>query len=531
MGISLNIKSLRRRLMTVSVGIDDIAIHIPRLYFDIKDFAEFRGADYGKLNRGLGLSAMAIPDVHEDTATMGANAVARIIDRNKIDPSKIGRIYLGTESALDGSKPTATYIMDMLEQRYSKKHGTECFRNCDVVDMTFACIGAVDAMHNTLDWVARGGEDQDRIGIVVFADNAKYDLGSSGEYTQGAGGGAILVRHNPRLLEIPDIWGVSTMPVHDFFKPRREITRKSIVETVLELASDAGEKFKKNLPDRIMRIIDKTDKRDHTLFESETLKVHKDTPVFDGAFSNRCYSESVKQAFINFRSKAIANGRYDPGDDEILTEQWSRIIVHLPYAFQAKRMFPDVFRHDRRHLPIWSEIEAEIGPEPTRTDYPEGEAGESEFEAANDAYRRKISKTGQFKSFVEERIEKTQRASSKVGNQYTGSIFLALMSALESDLNDKQDMNGTRVGLCGYGSGAKAKVFEGVIQPDWKHIVSRFSLFDRIDARQPIDKSVYEALHRGSKGSSVINPSGEFALVSIGADGHLEGERRYSWVN
>ena len=62
--------------MVQPVGIDDIAIHIPRLYFDIKDFAEFRGADYGKLNRGLGLSAMAIPDVHEDTATMGANAVA-----------------------------------------------------------------------------------------------------------------------------------------------------------------------------------------------------------------------------------------------------------------------------------------------------------------------------------------------------------------------------------------------------------------------------------------------------------------------
>ena len=194
-------------------------------------------------------------------------------------------------------------------------------------------------------------------------------------------------------------------------------------------------------------------------------------------------------------------------------------------------MFPDVFRHDRRHLPTWSEIEAEIGPEPMRSDYPEGESGESEFEAANDAYRRKISKTNQFKEFVEQRIEKTQRASSKVGNQYTGSIFLALMSALESDLEDSQDMNGTRVGLCGYGSGAKAKVFEGVIQPDWKHIVSRFSLFARIDERQSIDKSVYEALHRGSKDSSVISPSAEFALVSIGAEGHLEGERRYSWVN
>ena len=57
------------------VGIDDIAIHFPRLYFDMRDFADFRGADFGKLNKGLGLEAMAIPDVHEDTATMGANAL------------------------------------------------------------------------------------------------------------------------------------------------------------------------------------------------------------------------------------------------------------------------------------------------------------------------------------------------------------------------------------------------------------------------------------------------------------------------
>ena len=122
------------------VGIDDIAIHFPRLYFDMRDFADFRGADFGKLNKGLGLEAMAIPDVHEDTATMGANAASRLIDRNDIDPNKIGRIYLGTESALDGAKPTATYIMDMLEQRYSGKFGENCFRNCDVVDLSLIHI-------------------------------------------------------------------------------------------------------------------------------------------------------------------------------------------------------------------------------------------------------------------------------------------------------------------------------------------------------------------------------------------------------
>ena len=35
----------------MDVGIDDFAIHFPRLYFDMKDFAKFRGADFEKLNK------------------------------------------------------------------------------------------------------------------------------------------------------------------------------------------------------------------------------------------------------------------------------------------------------------------------------------------------------------------------------------------------------------------------------------------------------------------------------------------------
>ena len=489
------------------VGIDDIALHFPRLYFAMQDFAEFRGADYGKLSKGLGLEAMAIPDVHEDTATMGANAVSRLIDRNSLDPSSIGRIYLGTESALDGAKPTATYIMDMLEQRYSEKFGGNCFRNCDVVDMTFACIGAVDAMHNTLDWVARGEQERNRIGIVVFADNAKYDLGSSGEYTQGAGGGAILIRHNPRLLAIPDIWGVSTMPVHDFFKPRREVETRTVVENVLELAEESGARFTSNLAEKILKLLPRSKKKNQTIFENEKIMIHKDTPVFDGQFSNRCYSESVKQAFIDFRSKAIDEGRYSPEDDEILTDQWSRIIVHLPYAFQGKRMFPDVFRHDRRHLSMWEGIVQEIGPEPLPSEFHDTPDGIEEFERANDSYRRLISKTPEFKTFVEQRIEKTQRASSLIGNQYTGSIFLALMSAMESDYIENVEMEGSHIGLCGYGSGAKAKVFEGVVQPGWREIASRFHLFERLSTRHAINKTVYEALHMGKSCLLYTSPS------------------------
>ena len=320
------------------------------------------------------------------------------------------------------------------------------------------------------------------------------------------------------------------MPVHDFFKPRREVETRTVVENVLELAEESGASITSNLAEKILKLLPRSKKKNVVIFENEKIMIHKDTPVFDGQFSNRCYSESVKQAFIDFRIKAIDEGRYDPDSDEILTNQWSRIIVHLPYAFQGKRMFPDVFRHDRRELPMWSKIVEEIGPEPFPSDYADTPEGIEEFEKANDYYRRLLSKTDEFRTFVDERIEKTQRASSLIGNQYTGSIFLALMSAMESDYLEGVEIESNRIGLCGYGSGAKAKVFEGIVQPGWREIASRFHLFERLSTRHAINKTVYEALHKGKRKRSVVKPSTEFALVSIGLDGDLEGQRRYQWV-
>ena len=513
------------------VGIDDIAIHFPRLYMDMKDFADLRGADYGKLSKGLGLEAMAIPDVHEDTATMGAMAVMQLIDRNGLDPRTIGRMYLGTESALDGAKPTATYIVDMLTQRYAERFGEDCFRTCDVVDMTFACIGAVDALHTTLDWVARSSESDERLGIVIFSDNAKYALESSGEYTQGAGGGALLIRRNPRLLEIPDCIGVSTTPVHDFFKPRREVSIRSVISNVIQLAQEAGQTVKKGLVDRMIRHLPKSTVRKLGIFAhgEEKVSVHRDDPVFDGQFSNLCYQNAVRQAFFDFSNKAERAGRIEPAKDDPFTQQWSRIIMHLPYAYQAKRMFPDVFRHDRENTAMWEDVVAEIGPMPERP-----ASGDEEtlaaWEKEKDAYRRKISKTTQYTQFHAERIEKGQRASSLIGNQYTGSIFLALMSTFESDLEDNSNLDNTLFGMCGYGSGAKAKVFEGKVNPRWREVVATWRLFERLAGRMAIDHVTYENLHKGTQDNSVIEPKGEFALVDIGEEGVEEGARRYRWI-
>ena len=489
-------------------------------------FAELRGVDYQKLHRGLGLSAMSIPDAHEDTATMGANAVSRLIDRNGIDPRDIGRLYLGTESALDGAKPTATYIIEMLTQRYQDQYGKDCFKRCDVVDLTFACIGAVDALHNTLDWVSRGGESENRMGIVVFADNAKYDLGSSGEYTQGAGGGALLVKHSPRLLAIPDMWGVSTTPVHDFYKPRRVIKRETLLEQFVSLAAEANVHLSTDDIDRMMKQVQGGEARG-VLFEEASLSIHKDTPVFDGPFSNQCYTQRVKEAFIHFREQAIFSGRYSPSEDPTLTEQWGRIVLHLPYAYQGKRMFPDVFRYDRRGTYEWDQLIAELGPEPVAVDFDD----QSSFQQAKDEFRKRLAKTELFKRFVSVRIERGQRASSLIGNQYTGSLFLALMSTLEADLLEGNEIEGFRIGFCGYGSGAKAKVFEGIVQPKWKEVASQFGLFKRLSSRRGLNAREYEGLHRGTQTESISPPQDEFMLIEVSAQGEQLGTRRYQWVS
>ncbi|MEZ4982085.1 MAG: hydroxymethylglutaryl-CoA synthase [Saprospiraceae bacterium] len=490
-----------------TVGIDDMALYIPQLYLPIETLAKERNLEYEKLHFGLGLTSMAIPDVHEDAATMAANAVSEIIDRNQIHPDTIGRIYLGTESALDNAKPTATYLLEMLRRKYKGKYGHECFRNCDVVDLTFACVGGVDALHNTLDWV-RGNET--RQGIVVTSDFAKYELASSGEYTQGAGAIAMLVKHNPRLLTLHDTFGVGTMGVHDFFKPMRRIEKLDLIKEVLNLAGldekQAG-KILKSLPSslEVKGLLDEND---------SYLNLHKETPVFDGPYSNQTYQSRIKEAFLHFRKQAEGKGVVKEHED--LMQRWERLIFHLPYAFHGKRIASEIYMIEQKKQARWQDLQAEVAvEEPMEEYFPD----KNSFEKAYNEYLRLITKTKSYKSFVKEKLEKAQRASSEIGNMYACSIFLALMSTLEEDLNEGVELKGKNFGFLGYGSGSKSKVFEGTINAEWKEVVQNFNIKGKLVSRTEIDYPTYESLHRKSLNNSVLPVQNEFALEKIGEEG------------
>ncbi|MBE2207940.1 MAG: hydroxymethylglutaryl-CoA synthase family protein [Saprospiraceae bacterium] len=503
---------------SASVGIDDLSVYIPKLYLPIADLAKARNIDPDKLRHGLGLIDMAVADAHEDAATLAANAVKQLIDQNELDPRRIGRIYLGTESALDGAKPTATYILEMLRRHYRAQYGPDCFLHCDVVDLTFACVGAVDALHNTVDWV-RG--DQNRIGIVVASDVAKYELASSGEYTQGAGAMALLVKHAPRLMVIGSTWGVGTRSVHDFFKPKKSVSKLQLVQEVLQLAGlkemDA-EKILAKLPEtlEVHGLLDEND---------EAFSVRKDTPTFDGPYSNWCYQNRIREAFQHFRQQEEARGGMT--ESAQILDRWSRLIFHLPYAFHGKRMFSELFMLEKQRdgsWAVWAEANGLQEPDPADFD------DKNAYNKAYEEFLRLITKTKDYQALIKERVDPSQWASSHVGNVYSCSIFLALASALERAAGQPEDMTGSMFGFFGYGSGSKSKVFEGVLQPEWRSIAAGIGIQQQLDCRTVIDYKTYENLHRGRTKTSVMAPENEFALHHISQQGNKTGARYYHFV-
>ncbi|CAA6828040.1 MAG: Hydroxymethylglutaryl-CoA synthase (EC [uncultured Aureispira sp.] len=499
------------------VGIDDMALYIPQLYLSIEVLAKERGIPFEKLSKGLGLDKIAIPDAHEDAATMAANAAAEIIERNQLNPKDIGRIYLGTESALDGAKPTATYVLEMLRRKYKKQYGVDCFQNCDVVDLTFACVGGVDALQNTLDWV-RGNPD--RIGIVIASDIAKYELASTGEYTQGAGAIAMLIKQNPRLLVIEDTIGVATQGVHDFFKPKRSFSKEALIEEILQLADIkdiSATDILAKLPDslEIHSILGEND---------QSLYLHKDTPIFDGPYSNQTYQNRIREALLDFRKKRVAINELT--EEESILKHWSRMIFHLPYAAHGRRIASEIFMDDLKLSGDWAAFAQE-----NELLMPQKEAFEQQdaYEKAYGLFLRSITKTGLYKAFVKEKLYQAEATSAQVGNMYACSIFLALMGTLEADYLEGNELGNKKLGCIGYGSGSKSKVFEVNVQPGWRAVVEQFNIHKKLATRQEIDYATYETLHRLQRSNSVQAAITGFKLDRVSDEPLRKGARYYSW--
>lgn len=452
--------------MPADVGIDDIAVHVPKLYVDLLgDFARARGLEPAKLQKGLGVERMAVPDSHEDAATMGAMSALRLIRKTGLRAEDIGRIYIGTESSVDESKNMGGYIVGMLEEVL----GEGSLEHVGSVEFKFACIGTTYALESAVNWI-RAGESDGKAALVISSDIARYDLNSAGEYTQGAGSVAMLIREDPRLLIIePRMSGAFTKDENDFYRP-----------------------------------------------------FGKTTAVVDGKHSNACYLNAMKWAMVSYSKRFAVARAGDLGDGATVSDHIDYMIFHIPYPRMAEHAGAFLFRHEWRDLPRWQQIVRDIGEEPKPEDF----ADSAEFEVADHRYRKAFTATPQFQEAYESKILPSLTISRQIGNIYTGSMYLAFCSMLEGEGGKGKDLTGRRVGFGSYGSGCSAIVFSGIVAGGRTDVVSKLSLGRQIEDRRELSMIEYEALHEGHANHSVVPASGEFALDHIDEAGY----RHYRYV-
>ena len=191
------------------IGIDAIAFAVPRAYVELADLAEARGVPPAKYISGLGTSQMAVAAADEDTVVLAANAARRLFAVSGRSPQEIGLCVVGTETAVDHSKPVAAYLHGLLGLPEA----------CRVFESKHACFGGTAGLLNALDWIAAGSA-RGRSALIVCTDIARYTVGTAGEPTQGAGAVAMIISERPRLVEIEvGQSGSYARDVHDFWRP------------------------------------------------------------------------------------------------------------------------------------------------------------------------------------------------------------------------------------------------------------------------------------------------------------------------
>jgi hydroxymethylglutaryl-CoA synthase len=210
--------------MQKAIGIDSIGVYVPRLFVDLTaEWAHVRApllsqGDVaklvGKVTDGVGVTRMAVPDAHQDCATMAAMAAKRAIDAAQIDPRDIDYLAVGTETTVDQSKSTAAYVLGMLERHYGVS-----MPEVGAPQYQFACIGATYALEAATSRI-RAGDNTKPYSLVIASDVSKYPLGTAGEYTQGAGAVALLLSEQPRVLAFErGLVATVTRDERDFFRP------------------------------------------------------------------------------------------------------------------------------------------------------------------------------------------------------------------------------------------------------------------------------------------------------------------------
>ncbi len=194
------------------IGIHDIALATTTFSMDMNELADACGVDVDKYRIGIGQDTQSVPADDEDIVTLAAAAAQPIIDRHGSDG--ISTVILATETGIDQSKSAGLYVHSLL--------GLPA--NVRVVELKQACYGGTAGLQFAAGLLSRSGTEKV---LVIATDIARYDVGSSGESTQGAAAVAMLmVSGEPAIAVLEPDSGLFSADIMDFWRPNYRATAR-----------------------------------------------------------------------------------------------------------------------------------------------------------------------------------------------------------------------------------------------------------------------------------------------------------------
>jgi len=184
-------------------GIVGYGAYVPRNRIRTEEIARQWGKDPAAIRRGLLLEEKSVPGLDEDTITISVAAARAAIERARIDPKRIGAVYIGSESHPYAVKPSGTVLIEALGI------GPEVH----VADFEFACKAGTEAMFVALSLVESGRVEY---ALGIGADTSQGAPNDALEFSASAGGAAYLFGAKDPLAEVletfsytsdtPDFW-------------------------------------------------------------------------------------------------------------------------------------------------------------------------------------------------------------------------------------------------------------------------------------------------------------------------------------
>jgi hydroxymethylglutaryl-CoA synthase len=195
------------------VGVVSWGAYIPKYRIRTEEVARIWGDDPARIVDVYLVDEKSVEGFDEDAVTIAVEAARMAVRRSKLDPRRIGAVYVGTESKPYAVKPISSILVDALGLS----------NNVFAVDMEFACKAGSEGLVAAIGLVESGRVEY---GMTVGADTSQGEPGEHLEYSASSGGAALIVGKDGVVAELeamysfvsdtPDFWrrDGSPYPMH-----------------------------------------------------------------------------------------------------------------------------------------------------------------------------------------------------------------------------------------------------------------------------------------------------------------------------